>query len=92
MKKIADEITLADGVRLSIQASNNHYCIPRNDEGPYTHVEVGFIRKGDEPITPPRSWRKYADGAFPSEVYGYVPVELVEKFIASHGGRKFLHI
>jgi hypothetical protein len=38
-------------------------------------------------MTPPDTWQNYADGEFPSDVYGYVPVELVEAFIESHGGR-----
>lgn len=77
----------ADGTSLSVQASAFLYCIPRDDEGPYTHVEVGFIRDAnDKALAPPDAWRKYADGGFPSDVYGYVPIELVDEFINSHGG------
>lgn len=81
VKKIAPHITLADGATLSVQASEGHYCIPRNNDGPYTAVEVGF----PDP-KPPRSWRKYADGD--SSVYGYVPVALVRRYIKLHGGEK----
>jgi hypothetical protein len=50
--------------------------------------EVGYILdKSGHPMTPPEDWREYSDGDFPSTVYGYVPVELVEAFIESHGGR-----
>lgn len=88
MKPIEPKVTCADGTTLSVQASRTHYCTPRDDEGPYTQKEVGFIfdANGKE-ITPPRSWKPYADGDFPSYVYGYVPVELIEKLITKHGGR-----
>lgn len=76
-----------DGVALSIQASERHYCTPRNNQGPWTHVEVGFIEdKNDQTFTPPNEWAQYADGEFPSNVYAHVPVELVVDFVTQHGG------
>lgn len=88
MKPIADKIKCKDGVSLSVQASRFHYSSPRDDDGPYTAVEVGFIQDADgNAVTPPDSWREYAEGEFPNDVYAYVPVELVEDFITSHGGR-----
>lgn len=89
-KDVAKKTTCADGVSLSIQASKTHYSIPREDVGPYVAVEVGFIedKKGKQ-VTPPRTWKKYADGdKFPNAVYGYIPVSLVERFIKNHGGIK----
>lgn len=77
-------ITCNDGTTLSVQVGTNLYCTPRDDNGEYTHVEVGFPS-----VIPPDSWRDYGDGEFPCDVYGYVPVQLVEEFIAMHGGRKF---
>ena len=79
----------ADGVSLSIQASKYHYASPRNDSRPswtqYDCVEVGFIKDANnQPVAPPEEWRQYSDGEFPSDVYGYVPVALVHKFIADH--------
>jgi hypothetical protein len=89
MKDIAKKTTLADGVSLSIQASRFHYSTPRDDFGPYSAVEVGFIEneKGEQ-LTPPDEWKAHADGDFPNDVYGYIPVAIVERFIASHGGVK----
>lgn len=79
----------ADGVSLSIQADEYKYCWPRDDEGPWLQVEVGFITDAaDNPMTPPETWKDHADGDFPSDVYGYVPVMLVQKFIDDHGGIK----
>jgi len=67
-----------DGVSLSIQASEFHYSSPRQDKGPYSAVEVGYIedQKGEE-FKPPFSWKSYGDDGWPSSVYGYVPVALV---------------
>ena len=84
-------ITCADGVSLSVQASKFHYCSPRTDDPnhwtDYFDVEVGFIRDADgNAFTPPANWSEYADGAFPSDVYGYVPTEMVKAFIEEHGG------
>ena len=33
-------ITCRDGAKFSIQAGNYLYCIPRDNTGPWTHVEV----------------------------------------------------
>ena len=84
MKNQARKIHCKDGTRLSVQASQYHYCTPRADEGPYTRVEVGFPS-----ITPPDSWREYCDGHWSeatNTVFAFIPVGLVEEFIASHGG------
>jgi len=82
-KDLADQIVCNGGARLSAQASQTHYCTPRVDDGPYSKVEVGY----PDPA-PPESWAKYADGDYPSDMYGYVPVELVREYIVSHGGEK----
>lgn len=78
----------ADGTTLSIQVGENLYCTPRDNSGDYTHVEVGFIQDSNgNSVTPPPEWQNYADGTFPSDVYAYVPVIVVENFISQHGGR-----
>ena len=82
-KDIAEPIRCADGTKVSVQASHMHYCKPRDDIGPYTHVEVGY-----PDVDPPESWAEYGDGDYPSSVYGYVPVELVREYIAAHGGEQ----
>lgn len=73
---------LKDGNSLSVQASKHHYCTPRQDKGPYSHVEVGFPTKRYESLMP------YAeDPSAPTEtVYGWVPVEVVEQIILESGG------
>lgn len=76
-KILADTITCPDGTRLSVQASRMHYCIPREDVGPWTHVEV-MITKGVEP----ESWAEFDSWG----TYAHVPVERVAEYIDAHGG------
>lgn len=77
-------ITCVDGFSLSVQASETHCCTPRDNYGPYSMVEVGFPSKrvkgfmqfainADEPL---------------DTIYAWVPIEIVEKAIESHGGIK----
>lgn len=76
-------IYCANGVFLSVQASEHHYCSPRENKGPWNSVEVGYPS-----IAPPSTWEPYAEEwDDPTQcVYGYVPIELVLFFIATNGG------
>ena len=72
-----------DGYSVSVQASEFHYCSPRlNGLRDYESVELGFPSMEDELIN------EYADGGddYTDTVYGYVPIEIVEKLIEKHGG------
>ena len=40
-KRINQTVRCRDGFEMSVQASLHHYCTPQQDDGPYTHVEVG---------------------------------------------------
>lgn len=69
----------ADGFLLSIQASEYHYCSPRQDNAPeYQAVEI-MVLSG----TKPRSLRPYSAGG---DVYGYVPMAVAERLVKRHGG------
>ena len=78
----AKHIQCADGLKLSVQASEYHYCEPRESFGPWSHVEVGFPSRivadllpyAEEPKRPTKT------------VYGWVPVDVVDAVIAAHGG------
>lgn len=76
-------VRCADGASVSIQAGAFSYSIPRDNYGPYTHVEAGFPS-----VTPPASWMPFCeDDSKPTDtVYGYMPVECVREFIETHGG------
>lgn len=80
----------SDGFSVSIQASYGHYCYPReNFLEEYDKVELGYPNDymGEE-------FDEYAEDfddegkACLNTVYGYVPIEIVEKLIAKHGGIK----
>ena len=76
-------ITCKDGFSLSVQCNEVNYCSPRVDRSDfYYEVEVGY------PSEKPDFIMGYAeDPDKPTEtVYGYVPIELVQKLIESHGG------
>lgn len=74
-----------DGYSISVQASEFHYCSPRlNGLQDYKSVELGYPSAEDELIN------DYAEDAlnYTDTVYGYVPIEVVEKLIEKHGGIK----
>ena len=73
----------ADGFRMSVQASEGHYCSPRDSIGPWRAVEIGY------PSAKVDAFMPYIDGADsdPTDtVYGYVPIDVVVAAIADHGG------
>ena len=76
------KIVCNDGYEVSVQASENHYCKPRENKAwPYSKVELGFPNKEDELIN------EYAeDDEYTKTVYGWVPVDVVNKLIEKHGG------
>ena len=73
-----------DGFKMSVQASEFHYCSPRENTGPYSEVEVGFPSERVEELMPYVD----GDGSEWETVYGYVPVEVVESVIEKHRGLK----
>ena len=76
------KIECADGFTLSVQASGFHYCKPRNDKGPYTHVEIGFPSEVETELMP-----YCEDIDNPTDtVYAQVPIELALALINKHGG------
>lgn len=80
----AAALTCADGLILSVQASESHYCEPRSNSGPYLTVEVGFPSLIVEEFLP------YADDPEnpTGTVYRRVPVQTVLSVINVHGGIK----
>lgn len=75
-----------DGFNVSVQASSGHYCEPRQDNEPdYWEFELGYPSE-DMGV----AFKEYADNPerLLDTVYGYVPVELVQKLVDSHGGIK----
>lgn len=77
------KLVCADGTELSVQAGHSLYCMPRNNAGPWTHVEVGYPSTAPGPL-----WTPYAEepDSPTNTVYAYVPIEFVCLYIAAHGG------
>ena len=76
-------VACKDGFTVSIQGGDDfHYCTPRKRVNEYEAVELGFPSESDPLIM------EYAENpAIPTEtVYGWVPLDVVEKLIAKHGG------
>lgn len=85
MKQQLPHIHCMDGTKLSVQASEHHYCSPRVNKGPYTEVEVGF------PSAPtPETWVPFAEcydeEKQRADIYAYIPITLVMMYIGAHGG------
>lgn len=76
-------IICKDDFSVSVQAGCSLYSDPRIDFlDTYEKVELGFPNMEDELIT------DYAEDPdnLTDTVYGYVPVEIVDKLIEKHGG------
>lgn len=76
------QVVCKDGFSMSVQANELGYCDPKNNEGPYSHVEVGIPSSHSELLRPYMD----GDGSELSDVYGYVPVHVVQMVIDRHGG------
>lgn len=75
-------VTCKDGFVMSVQASEYHYCNPKNASGPWTQVEVGFPSEKEDALMP-----YCEDVSRPTDtVYAYVPVHIVLAIAEKHGG------
>ena len=73
----------ADGFTISVQASDFHYCSPRiNGADQYENVELGFPNMKEPLIA---DYAEDQDDLIHT-VYGFVPIEVVNKLIEKHGG------
>lgn len=79
-----DQLICEDGFIISVQAGENNYCSPKNNNGPWKTVECMPITGFPDGLVFTEAWEKYSDGE--SGVYGYVPVSLVNREIHIRGG------
>jgi len=97
MIKKYERIVCWDGFSMSVQASEFAYCSPRDNEGAYIKVEVGYPSEQDDLLMPHIEWdyeyNEDADDAMfqpvsnPTQtVYPYTPVGVVLAVIDNHGG------
>ena len=83
IQDIRPRVKCKDGFKISIQASEGHYCSPSVDgDVIYNEVELGYPNMEDELIA------EYAEDPdkLTDTVYGWVPVDIVNKLIEKHGG------
>lgn len=84
MLMIRPRLRCYDGFEISVQASNGHYCKPRENlkDCNYVELELGFPSYVDKTILP------YAEdkGNPTKTIYPFVPVDVVNKMILTHGG------
>ena len=78
-KNLTPLVKCADGTTLSVQASETHYCSPRDNHGPYTEAEVWCI-KSDNAVEVLEF--EYND----EEHTAYVNINFVVAYIDRHGG------
>lgn len=80
--QIRNIIFCKDGFNVSVQGSAGHYCQPRYDVKEYSSLELGFPSEKEILIN------QYAENVEnPTEtVYGYVPIDVIEKVIKKHKG------
>ena len=72
-----------DGFNVSVQVGGCLYCTPRQNEGPWYEVELGFPSEGDKRLL------EYMDAMSEDatdNVYGYVPLSIVMEVFEDHGG------
>ena len=81
MSHVMKQLKLKNGA-VSIQASEYHYCKPRNNEGPYSEWEVGFPSE-DCPQEAVALLEEYSCG---DGVYSNVPTSVVAAFVRACGG------
>jgi hypothetical protein len=83
MNATREHIICPDGFKVSVQAGRMIYCTPRNDQGPWTEVELGF------PSEMVEAWMEWCED--PDDptgtVYGYVPIDVVENELVRRGWR-----
>ena len=86
MRRIMNPYVICkDDFTFSAQASESHYSKPKGLADEYEEIEIGFPSYNDPIIA---KYREDYGGeeTFSSAVYGYVPVGVVDKLIAVHGG------
>ena len=84
IQDIRKRIVCKDGTKLSVQASETHYCQPRVNQNKLQGMKYYQVEVWRVSCEVPNEWLQYGD---PEEnPFAYIPIEMVEDFIDSHGG------
>ena len=81
-KKLNTTVRCRDGFAMSVQASGEHFCTPRQDHGPYTHVEVATCQH-EAQLLP---FAESGEAGTAPELYVNVPAAVIRAIVAVHGG------
>ena len=84
-KALRGRVKCNDGFAMSVQASSEHACTPRNDTGPYTAVEVGYPNEMD-PLLMPYCDALSKDAEFVPPLYVNVPTRVIRAVVHAHAG------
>ena len=82
-KRVKPAIKCKDGFTMSVQVSKDHHCTPRSDNGPYSHVEVGYLAQYEPALIP---YAEFKNKPLNNTLFNNVPVAIVNALIAKHGG------
>lgn len=76
----------ADGFELSIQASEGHYCLPRETlmDADYHSVEVLVCSKLDDYSF--KRFMKHSSSSEDGRLFAHVDMDFLEMFVEEHGG------
>ena len=88
-KPLAKSIHCKDGFTMSVQASSEHFCSPRNNSGPYDGVEVTYPSEWEDlllPFTDNNTDRTPVICATAPTLYVNVPPSTIRAVIKKHGG------
>jgi hypothetical protein len=81
-EKLNKRLTCKDGFWLSVQGDRDKYSKPRKKEfNIYAYMAMEIM--ASELL--PEEFNEYLDNE-PNRIYGYVPVEMIENLLVSHGG------
>jgi hypothetical protein len=83
-KSLNMPIPFRDG-EISIQASEFHYCYPKDDDGPYTQVEVAVFDKNGFRVREDKLLEWADDPTYDKPIYAYVPVGRVIELLKDDG-------
>ena len=78
---VIKRLPLKCGGSVSIQASEYHYCAPRDNSGRYYEWEMGFPKGCPQEAL--ELLKEYEDN---DNIYAYVPTKTVAAFVAACGG------
>jgi len=84
-KKTLPQVRCYDGFTMTVQASRDHHCEPKDDQGPYTHVEVRYPNRLEELLLPFCDKVSTVAGVRPT-LYVRVPSHIIDAVVSKHAG------